>query len=191
MRFYEDWLIQSSIKEVSKTKKVVNDWIKGLPKQDLKYLSTRGIKSKQYDLKPAFLQEKSFQFILENCAKKITEEFEKRNGEDPAISLNNAWTVIGNTNSFHAVHRHTEKPKNIISTVMYLSAPPKNPKDEKLKDMGDFYYFLNKRENLLLFNSVYPKTNDFFIFPSWIWHGAYPQIKGVRQTLNIDFDVIR
>jgi hypothetical protein len=74
---------------------------------------------------------------------------------------------------------------------MYLSSPPKNPYDEKLLDMGNFYYFLNKRENLLLFNSIYPKTNDFFIFPSWIWHGSYPQVKGIRQTLNIDFNVKR
>jgi len=191
MRFYEDWFIKTDITQVAKTKEVVNNWIKNLRKKDVKDLSTRGKYSKQYDLLPAFQQEENFQFILENCAKKITEEFQKRNGEDPIISLNNAWTVIGNTNSFHAVHKHTEKPRNIISTVMYLSSPPKNPYDEKLLDMGNFYYFLNKRENLLLFNSIYPKTNDFFIFPSWIWHGSYPQVKGIRQTLNIDFDVKR
>ena len=189
MRFNDDWLIQTEIQQISKTKKVINDYIKKIPKKKLKELSTRGHYSKQYDLKYAFETQENFQFILENCAKKITEEFEKRNGVDPEISLNNAWTVIGNTNSFHAVHRHKNAPQKIISTVMYLSAPPKNLKDEKLLDRGEFFYFLNKQDNRILFNSVYPKTNDFYIFPCWIWHGTYPQIKGIRQTLNIDFNV--
>ena len=191
MRFYDDWLIKTNIEQVAKTKEVINTFIKKLRKKDLVNLSTRGKNSKQYDLKEAFEQEESFQFILENCAKKITEEFEKRTGVDPAISLNNAWTVIGNTNSFHAVHRHKDTPQNIISTVIYLSVPPKDINDNKLKDLGDFYYFLTKRDGNLLFNSFYPKTNDFIIFPSWVWHGSYPQIKGIRQTLNIDFNVHR
>lgn len=189
MKFHDDWFIKTEIEQVSKTKEVVNKWIKKLPKNDLKNLSTRGQYSKQYMLKNAFETEETFQFILENCAKKITEEFEKRIGRDPEISLNNAWTVIGNTNSFHAVHKHKKVPEKIISTVMYLSAPTKNMNDKKLLDRGEFYYFLNKQDNRLLFNSIYPKTNDFFIFPCWVWHGTYPQVKGIRQTLNIDFNV--
>ena len=164
MKFHDDWFIKTEIEQVSKTKEVVNKWIKKLPKNDLENLSTRGQYSKQYMLKNAFETEETFQFILENCAKKITEEFEKRIGRDPEISLNNAWTVIGNTNSFHAVHRHKQVPEKIISTVMYLSAPTKNMNDKKLLDRGEFYYFLNKQDNRLLFNSIYPKTNDFFYF---------------------------
>ena len=191
MRFYEDWLIQTKILQVSKTKELVNQWIKNLPRTDLKKLSTRGRNSRQYNLKNIFEQEQSFQFILENCIQKITEEFEKRNGDNPSLSLNNAWTVIGHVNSFHAVHRHKNNPENTISTVMYLSAPPKDLNDPKLMDRGEFYYVINNKDNRLLFNSVYPRTNDFFIFPCWIWHGTYPQIKGIRQTLNIDFNVHR
>ena len=190
MRFHEDWFIKTNITQVSKTKKVVNDAIKNLEENDLKQLSTRGSQSKQYDLKELFLNDDKFQFILENCSNKITEEFEKRNGTDPLITLNNAWTVIGNVGSFHAMHAHKNKPQNIISTVTYLSVPPKDHNDEKLMDLGDFYYILNK-DNRLLYYSHYPQTNDFFIFPCWIWHGSYPQVKGIRQTLNIDFNIHR
>ena len=32
MRFNDDWLIQTEIQQISKTKKVINDYIKKIPK---------------------------------------------------------------------------------------------------------------------------------------------------------------
>ena len=190
MRFHEDWFIKSTVPQIAKIKDTINNAIKDLNKEDLENLSTRGKYSKQYVLKDLFLNEENFKFILENCNKVITEEFKKRNGTEPLISLNNAWTVLGDKHSFHTMHKHKNTPQNIISTVIYLTVPPKDVNDPELVDMGNFYYILNKH-NRLLYYSHYPKASDFFIFPSWIWHGSYPQVKGTRQTLNLDFNIHR
>ena len=66
MRFNDDWLIQTEIQQISKTKKVINDYIKKIPKKKLKELSSRGHYSKQYDLKYAFDTQENFQFITQN-----------------------------------------------------------------------------------------------------------------------------
>jgi hypothetical protein len=190
MRFSEDWLIQTELDKISLIKKTVNDSLNNLKKQDLKKLSTRGHNSKQFSLIELINKNKSFEPIIEHVKDKIKFEFKKRTGIKPELILNNAWTVIGNTNSFHLVHCHTKEHLNIISTVIYLSVPPKDPNNAKTMDKGDFYYFLvNEGKNI--YYQIYPHVGQFFIFPSWVWHGSYPQIKGVRQTLNLDFNIIR
>ena len=48
---------------------------------------------------------------------------------------------------------------------------------------GDFYAILN--------NDVYqysPQKGDLLIFTSDVCHGTYPQVKGLRHTLNLDFN---
>lgn len=190
MRFSEDWLIQTNIDKISLIKKTVNDSLNNLKKQDLKKLSTRGHGAKQFSLTELMNKDETFKPILEHIKNKIQFEFKERTGGMPELELNNAWTVLGNTNSFHLAHCHTKGRFNIISTVIYLSIPSKDPNNIKTKDKGDFYYFLiNNGKNL--YYQIYPDIGQFFIFPSWIWHGSYPQIKGIRQTLNLDFNIIR
>lgn len=92
-----------------------------------------------------------------------------------------AWTVLGKENSYHTVHNHNKKNLNYISTVTYLNVPK--------KDKGLFYYFFQNEENLE-HRIIEPYKNMVIIMPSWIYHGVYPQGKGLRQTLNLDFEYI-
>ena len=74
-----------------------------------------------------------------------------------------------------------KKNLNYISTVTYLNVPK--------KDKGLFYYFFQNEENLE-HRIIEPSKNMVVIMPSWIYHGVYPQGKGLRQTLNLDFEYI-
>ena len=42
----------------------------------------------------------------------------------------------------------------------------------------------------MVYNNIIPKLGDLIIMPIHIFHGAYPQSKGTRQTLNMDFEVV-
>ena len=98
------------------------------------------------------------------------------------------WSVQGYEGSYHTMHRHI--PPNddhnlpklpAISTVLYLDVP-----EQKTKEAGDFYFMLLK-ETKLKYSSISPKVGDFIVMPSNIFHGTYPQNKGFRRTLNMDF----
>jgi hypothetical protein len=97
------------------------------------------------------------------------------------LKLMSAWTVLGKENSYHTVHNHNKKNLNYVSTVTYLNVPK--------KDKGLFYYFFQNEENLE-HKIIEPNKNMVVIMPSWIYHGVYPQGKGLRQTLNLDFEYI-
>ena len=91
------------------------------------------------------------------------------------LQLLNAWSVYGDEGNFHLVHRHHKFPK-YICTVLFLDT------EGVQSPHGDFYAVLN--------NNVYqfsPQKGDLLIFSSDVCHGTYPQVKGLRQTLNMDF----
>ena len=35
--------------------------------------------------------------------------------------------------------------------------------------------------------TINPEVGKLLIFPDWVLHGTYPQTKGTRQTLNVDY----
>jgi hypothetical protein len=91
------------------------------------------------------------------------------------LDLQNAWTVYGQEGTYHTIHRHAKKP-DFICTVLFLDTTGVSTPN------GDFYAVLN--------NEVYqfsPRKGDMLIFSSDVCHGTYPQVKGLRHTLNLDF----
>lgn len=91
------------------------------------------------------------------------------------LELKNAWTVYGQEGTYHQIHRHSES-SDFICTVLFLDTSGVSSPN------GDFYAVLN--------NDVYqysPTKGDILIFSSDVCHGTYPQVKGLRHTLNLDF----
>jgi mRNA degradation ribonuclease J1/J2 len=91
------------------------------------------------------------------------------------LDLKNAWTVYGQEGTYHTIHRHASTDK-FICTVLFLDTSGVSTPN------GDFYAVLN--------NTVYqysPRKGDLLIFSSDVCHGTYPQVKGLRHTLNLDF----
>jgi|TARA_R100000081_G_C4752883_1_gene135397 hypothetical protein len=92
------------------------------------------------------------------------------------LRLRNAWTVYGQEGSYHLIHRH-HFSADFICTVLFLDTSGISTPN------GDFYAVLN--------NDVYqysPQKGDLLIFSSDVCHGTYPQVKGLRHTLNLDFN---
>jgi len=100
----------------------------------------------------------------------------------------NLWTVYGQENSYHKLHYHinfknTNKALNHISTVTYLSVAEKN-----IHQSGNFH-FVYLKNNQVCYEEIDAKKGNILIMPVRIWHGSYPQGKGLRQTLNLDFEI--
>lgn len=98
-----------------------------------------------------------------------------------------AWTAIGEKGSYHTIHDHG--PSNICS-VTYLKVPEKQESPS-----GQIYFVMNGHAyntislpKMQVFH-IQPQVGMIVIFPSWMLHGVYPQGEGIRQTLNIDFNV--
>ena len=92
--------------------------------------------------------------------------------------------MLGYKGSYHTVHKHNNKI-NHISVVLYLNVN----KTQQNNENGNFYCFLNNQNNIQYYSHK-PKKNDLIIMPVWLLHGVYPQEKGLRQTLNLDFELI-
>ena len=141
--------------------------------------SIAGGKSKQYDL---------FKYLKNNSAiDKIKEKILLNLDKHLQLKLSNlkllsAWTVLGYKHSYHTLHKHNDK-KNHVASVLYLSVP-----NLKCKKDNSFFY-VYKRDQQINYGSHKPRVGDLIIFPVWLWHGAYPQSKGLRQTLNLDFEI--
>ena len=97
-----------------------------------------------------------------------------------------AWTAIGEEGSYHTIHDHG--PSNICS-VTYLKVPEKQEAPS-----GQIYFVMHGQAyntisppKMQVFH-IQPQVGMIIIFPSWMLHGVYPQGKGIRQTLNIDFN---
>jgi hypothetical protein len=154
---------------------IINNSI--LEKADLALKSTRGFLSQQYDL---FDNKEKFNVVVEEIKNQL-----KKINKDMDYNLVAAWTVIGKENSYHTVHRHNEANLNHIATVLYLNVPESN-----MHQSGDFYYLVNDNNNNISCETITPKKGTLIIMPIDLLHGSYPQSKGTRQTLNMDFEII-
>lgn len=176
-----DWVIKLNLNS-NNYKTIINKKIKSLKAIDVTNKSTRGIKSRQYDLFETFKNDADLQFILGEIKKHIAESLKSRIEYAFDLNILSAWTVIGKKASYHIVHKHNEKMSH-IATVLYLDTPKLSVNEE-----GAFYFFLNDNNTVRYYHFT-PKTNDLIIMPVWIYHGVYPQGNGNRQTLNIDFEI--
>jgi hypothetical protein len=176
--FKEDWLL-INVLNIDEIENKVKEMIKIEKPISLDEKSTKGEKSKQYMLYDYFKDNE----VLNNIKEEILKNLNYINIRGELI-LKSAWTVFGYKGSYHTVHRHNNKI-NHISTVFYLNVPKTMQKSQN----GNFYCFLNKENNIEYF-SYRPKKGDLIIMPVWILHGVYPQEKGLRQTLNLDFELV-
>jgi len=91
------------------------------------------------------------------------------------LKLQNAWTIYGEEGTYHTIHRHSQESK-YICTVLFLDTSGVSTPN------GDFYAVVHNQPY-----QYSPKKGDLLIFSSDVCHGTYPQSKGLRQTLNLDF----
>jgi hypothetical protein len=172
-----DWLIIDKI-EIESIKKFVISNTDKSNKIDLKSKSTVGNKSKQYNLfnkvKNTFLE------------KKIKTKIKKLLKTSNSLEILNAWTVIGEKGSYHKLHNHfSNLDKNVICSVIYLEIPKKEDNEN-----GNFYCAYRDKYKQVQYFSHKPEVGDIIVFPSCLLHGVYPQDKGIRRSLNIDFLMI-
>jgi hypothetical protein len=178
---FKDFLYHTNVfdkKTIFNLRKKVNKLCTKKNIIDITQRSTRGKKSKQYNL---YNQKEK----LIDISNEIIKIFKEKITANATYNLISSWTVIGKENSWHSCHKHNTKI-NHLATVLYLDVPKKINTHQS----GDFFYFLLKENNILEYNNIIPKLGDLIIMPIHIFHGAYPQSKGTRQTLNMDFEVI-
>jgi len=180
MTFYDDWMYIDNIgeEETNKLLKYVNGIINKIEPIDLDKKSTRGPKSKQYELL-GLIKDKDEQINI--VKEKIKFHLKKFLNKKLKPELSSAWTVLGQKDSYHTLHKHNNYNTKHIATVLYLEAPPYS------KDESGNFYFLFRQGAEIVQHCHKPRKGDLIIFPVWIWHGAYPQQEGLRQTLNLDF----
>jgi hypothetical protein len=175
----KDWIIYKNI-NVEGYKDIIDNILTEDIYIERGEYSTRGYNSMQYWLSSKKDLFTPIQDKVKNEIKSELKEFKIDH-----LNLLSAWTVLGQENSYHTLHYHN-KPINHISTVLYLDVPPEPTLDQP----GDFYFLLKDENKDIHYNQIRPKVGDLIIMPVHTWHGAYPQAKGLRQTLNMDFEVI-
>lgn len=207
MRVYENkncWVIEDylDLNFVQEIKLIIQENLNNLYKNKEGY-STTGKNAEQYWL----VDKKSSFFISDSKFYKFEEEyksqilnrikaadlFDEKRKENIDLEHINAWSVIGEENSYHTMHCHNDGLFDGISTLVYLEVPETNVEDEPENNLflathvgpkNPFYY-----ENTPSLN-INPEVGKLLIFPDWILHGTYPQTKGIRQTFNSDYKIV-
>ena len=169
-----NWIVNKEI-DIRNFDSIINNTL--IEEVDLLKKSTRGFSAKQYDL---YNHKDKFKVVIDDIKREL-----RKIDNSVNYNLVSAWTVIGEENSYHTVHRHNEANVNHIATVLYLKVPKSNT-----HQTGNFYYFLNENDNVS-YGLVAPKKGTFIVMPINLLHGSYPQAKGIRQTLNMDFEIVK
>ena len=181
MEMNKDWIFINNI-NIEHVSKVINRMIKNQTPMSTENRSTEGKKSKQYELFDLINSHEIINIMKEHILQNMS-TFIKQNIQ---LNLLSAWTVLGDKGSYHTLHRHNEKKekyRNQIASVLYLDVPKNSSKEQ-----GNFYCVLRDNDSIKYYTHK-PKQGDLIIFPVWLWHGVYPQEKGLRQTLNLDFEI--
>lgn len=186
-----EWLIKSQIK-VSHIHKQIMNHFDLFDEEDVTLKSTRGDLSKQYRI---FLNEPEdlYKFndrlkivlpFLYEISKTVSEILKEHFNETRNLNLDAMWMVMGENGGYHRVHHHNHRNQNFdrVAVVVYLKIPDNN--------IGDIFNILHKNngETIDVIETT-PKEGDILIFPKQVLHGTYPQSKGLRQTLNFDFNL--
>ncbi len=197
----DDYLDTSLVQEI---KTIIQDNLSSLYKNKEGY-STTGKNAEQYWLinqknKNNFHVNDSRFYDFEREYKnqilnriKAADLFDEKTKEDIDLNQHNAWSMIGEENSYHTMHCHNEGSFDGISTLVYLEVPGTNIEDEPENNLflatyvgpkNSYYY-----ENTPTLD-INPEVGKLLIFPDWLPHGTYPQTKGIRQTFNIDYRIV-
>ena len=171
------WLLKTTI-DIDKVNSLIEQ--SEYKEVDIKDRSTEGNKSKQWSFTDCPLL---FEFVADELTKANPE---KHLYDMDILKWGAAWMVEGREGSYHRMHRHTKRymelkrPNDLnLATVIYTDVPDDDEKGE--------FYFIMKKENDIIIDSIIPKKGDFFIMPCTVWHGVYPQGPGLRKTINVDF----
>lgn len=188
-----NWLIIDFIADVDSIKDLLDDVT---PHDWSDYTSAKGENSRQhYLINPPWMPIEDFKqptgwLDLKKKMTRIVQNEVVHYGKMPMnwhdLHPCSAWTVIGGEGSYHTVHDHGP---NTVSSVTYLEVPEKQS-----GSAGDIFFIMHADgynplsvPNTRIFH-VKPQKGMIIIFPSWMFHGVYPQGPGIRQTLNMDFN---
>ena len=100
------------------------------------------------------------------------------------------WSVTGIKGSFHKIHDHGLQ--NTICTIVYTKVP-----DVMEDEEGHSFFVMSSDIRHESYSSVpkvihiKPEVGKMIIFPSHILHGTYPYPEGIRQTFNLDFNILQ
>jgi hypothetical protein len=185
---HEDWLVVSKIStnDVLFLKKMVDALIDKFNIESCTHnKSTTGEGAKQYDLFN-YMNDSCFGLpLVDKVRSEVRTVLERENRLSRYFTLKTAWTIFGYENSFHKIHNHNPKDYKHIAVVIYLNIPDVIDQNRS----GAFYAVLQDSSKINRNFIHYPDSGDMLIFPNWIYHGSEPQTCGLRQTLNLDFEI--
>ena len=164
--------------QIDTYKDTIDELVKTIFPEDLTYKSTKGEKSKQYNLINFYNVDEKFTSLVNKIKESVLLCLQKNNLHHiKNLSVVSCWTVYGEENGYHTIHRHNGYNVQHFSTVTYLKTPV-----TQNKNSGNFFYFANDDVH-----EIIPIDGVMIIMPIWMLHGTYPQSKGLRQTLSVDF----
>lgn len=200
-----NWVIKDELDEkfLKDIKNFISNNLQYFLKDKKKY-STKGKNANQYWIKK--MGKNPFYFStpeFENIEKKFRKQILNRlrvcsltKAEFVNLKLSSCWNVIGEKDSYHTVHNHCDGRLTGISCVLYLSVPEDSQEEEYSHSNQIFLIMGSTPSSLYLKSSIPdvlhidPKEGMLLIFPYHILHGTYPQLEGVRQTFNVDYEFI-
>lgn len=176
--FEDDWLIKDNLKGKfnlfdlrSRISQIIAS--NNIPDSKEKK-STKGLNSSQYELKEHLQKFYDIGMLCQEMLN-LSKIFRGKVFVRPA----NGWTIYGNEDGFHTVHRHNQQTIGHVAAVIYLSESRNS-----FHKSGKFFIFAGNRVN-----EHDPKEGDILMFPNHLYHGSYPQGPGIRQTLNLEFQL--
>jgi hypothetical protein len=175
----QEWIIKFNLQDAEFCNKIKDTIAQVISDVGLvsstEYRSSKGKNIKQYD----FYEFSDIFFSYSEFVENVLRQ-NKIIKETDLLKPVSCWTVTGEENSYHTFHQHNNKEKNHLATVLYLSLPDNN-KDQ----LGSFYAMINNSVK-----NIDPTAGDILVFPVHVYHGTYPQGPGIRQTLNIDYEIV-
>lgn len=148
-----------NINEVNKIKETLNDLLNTISEPIKKIPFFKGDNKKQYHLN-RYIDD--LQSIITNLIPKNS-------------TVYNIWSCIGSEGCYHELHTHSKDKENKEAMILYLNVSDQD---------GNFIYIDNNKEV-----NIKPEIGMKISFPVDTLHGSKPQGKGLRQTLNIDYEV--
>lgn len=186
MDINKDWVIQTQL-NIDDYRDLIIEATKEI-ESSVVGKSTSGDLSKQYDIYHRYNEEPFINlknYIASHVKKALL--YCKYITPENNVELKASWVVIGKDYGYHQLHKHNDRMPH-ISTVIYLEVPEDKNK-RNIEDKDGYLYFITLENNEIKYNYVEPEVNKMLIFPVWVWHGTYPQKKGRRISLNLDFSI--
>jgi hypothetical protein len=181
-----DWVITTEL-DISAYKNMLIESTEHI-KSSVLAKSTSGDLSSQYDIYHKY-KEQPFQTLKEYVASHIKNALVAHNLILPSNNLNllSSWIVVGKDYGYHTLHKHNNKMMH-VSSVIYLEVPAEQPTRNE-GDLDGYFYYVAAKGSEIDYQVIKPEIYKMIIFPVWMWHGTYPQKKGTRISLNMDFGV--